>query len=82
MSYEKEIVKKFLEDKPKDYEIQEGEQQLINLMVDVINGLMDEKKYINGNYKRVLDEKLNLEEIVDEQRDTIKELKKEIERLM
>jgi hypothetical protein len=81
MNLKQQITNKFLQDKPKFYIIKENEQELIDLMDDVIKGIQEEKKYLNDNYKRVLNEKLNLEEIVDEQNEKIKILKKEIERL-
>jgi hypothetical protein len=81
MTLKEQIVKTFLNGKTPLYIIQEGEQQLIDIMEDVINGLLEEKKYLNDNYNRILDTKLNQDEIISEQKDLIKQLKKEIEKL-
>ncbi len=81
MNFEKnfaknEITSRFLKDKSAYYELSSGETELINLSSNIIEELLDDIKYLKEENKRILNDKLNSEEIIDELRENIKELKK------
>ncbi len=80
MKYEKDFAKKeitgkFLKDKSTYYELSSGETEIINISSNIIEELLDEMKYLREENKRILNEKLNNEEVIEELREKIKELK-------
>lgn len=71
----KELTNQFLQDKTKLYELTSTENEILNLAASILESKLDEYEYLEKENKRLLNEKLNLEDIVDELREQIKELK-------
>lgn len=73
------ITEQFLQDKSSLYELSSGEQELIDLSSRIIEDLLEDIKYINEEKKRILNDKLNQDEIIDELREETKRLKRMLE---
>jgi hypothetical protein len=77
----KDLITKHLEFKSKTYELSKGEEEIIDKTSSIIESILEDSKYLTDTNKRLLNEKLNLEETVEELRDKIKELNNIIKRL-
>lgn len=73
-----QIIDKLLSTKPSGYILQDVEEDLLVMMEDVVRGLLSDMKYLKDENKRLLNEKLNSNEIIEELYEQIDELKEKI----